>query len=97
MSGWGVPGGVGGADGEQVRARAAVQLVRHPAQPRALRVGGHLGVGPAALPVGAELHAGHGACPDQARPASGTGPGWTTRVRDMKSGKPGGIIRARAR
>ncbi|QTI43849.1 hypothetical protein JYK04_01612 [Streptomyces nojiriensis] len=36
-----------------------------------------------------------GPYPDQARPSSTTGPGRTIRVRDMKSGKPGGTIRAR--
>ena len=33
--------------------------------------------------------------PDQARPSMVTGPGRTTRVRDMKSGKPGGTSSAR--
>ena len=47
--------------------------------------------------IQAELDQADRESPDQARPSSSTGPGRTTRRRDMKSGKPGGITSARGR
>ncbi|MFD0486359.1 hypothetical protein ACFQ0O_04015 [Saccharopolyspora spinosporotrichia] len=53
-----------------------------------------VGVGPRVAVVGADLDALDGALPDQARPVRPTAPCRTTRVRDMKSGKPGGTSSA---